>query len=300
MGTDKFAKMVFDKVFTDDIERLRSMEDMWKNKGRSAPVPLSFEELSKASSKINVSIARQDQRAWTLEETFAVFVDSVKRLSDRLQEQKANNAADGSPPVLTFDKDDDDTLDFVAASASLRSHIFGIQARSKFDIKQMAGNIIPAIATTNAMAASLSVLQAFKVLKDELPKARNVFLARSAERIVSSEPLRPPKPNCPVCGVAQAKLIVDPERATLNDLVDGILKLELGYGEEFSIASEAGVVYDPELDDNLPKKFGDLGIKADSFITVVDEEDDNPRVNLVFSISEKYVSNFDICLLSIC
>jgi hypothetical protein len=38
--------------------------------------------------------------------------------------------------IITFDKDDADTLDFVAASANLRSNIFGIESKSKFDIKR--------------------------------------------------------------------------------------------------------------------------------------------------------------------
>ena len=38
--------------------------------------------------------------------------------------------------VLAFDKDDDDALDFVAASANLRSTIFSIETKSKFDIKR--------------------------------------------------------------------------------------------------------------------------------------------------------------------
>ena len=36
---------------------------------------------------------------------------------------------------MTFDKDDEDTLDFVAANGNLRSYIFNIETKSKFDIK---------------------------------------------------------------------------------------------------------------------------------------------------------------------
>jgi ubiquitin-like 1-activating enzyme E1 B len=38
----------------------------------------------------------------------------------------------------------------------------------------MAGNIIPAIATSNAMTAGLCVLQAFKVLRDDYNHAKMV------------------------------------------------------------------------------------------------------------------------------
>jgi len=79
-----------------------------------------------------------------------------------------------APPIITFDKDDEDTLDFVAASANLRSIIFGIETKSRFDIKQMAGNIIPAIATTNAIVAGLCVLQSFKVLRGEFTNTKEV------------------------------------------------------------------------------------------------------------------------------
>ena len=151
----------------------------------------------------------------------------------------------------------------------------------------MAGNIIPAIATTNAMTAGLCVLQAFKVMREDLGKAKMVFLERTGVRVINSDTLRPPNPNCSVCGVAQSRLIIDPTRAVLNDLVENVLKSQLGYGEEFSINNEIGTLYDPDLDDNLSKKFSDLGVKADSFLTIIDDEDENPRVNLSFSISEK-------------
>ncbi|KAI9787154.1 MAG: E1 ubiquitin-activating protein uba2 [Geoglossum umbratile] len=285
MGSPDFPKKIFEKIFVEDILRLRSMEDVWKS--RRAPEPLDFDNVSQQASGVDASVAQKDQSIWSIQENFAVFTDSLWRLSTRFQEAQAGVVNGDASPVLTFDKDDDDTLDFVAASANLRSLIFGIETKSKFDIKQMAGNIIPAIATTNAMVAGLCVLQAFKVMRDDYTAARMVFLAKSTDRVLSSEPLRPPKPDCAVCGVAQTRLVVDTSRATLSDLVEDLLRLKLGYGEEFSVNNEVGTIYDPELDDNLEKKLSDLGIKGDSFLTVIDEDEENPRVNLVLSISEK-------------
>ncbi|PGH17094.1 hypothetical protein AJ80_04967 [Polytolypa hystricis UAMH7299] len=284
MGKDDFAKRVFDKVFHDDITRLRDMEDMWKTK--RAPEPLAYDTLESQATTVDFSISKEDQRVWSLAEDFAVFKDSLSRLSSRMQELQSTTTGENKP-ILTFDKDDVDTLDFVTASANLRSHIFGIEEKSKFDTKQMAGNIIPAIATTNAMTAALCVLQAFKVLKDDYDNAKMVFLERSGARAINTDSLKPPHLDCPVCSVAQAKVFVDPEKATLNDLVEGVLRLKLGYGEEFSINTEVGTIYDPDLEDNLSKKLADLGIQNDSFLTVVDEDDESPHVNLELIVTER-------------
>lgn len=48
-------------------------------------------------------------------------------------------------------------------------------------------------------------------------------------------------------------------RATLNDLVEGFLKLQLGYGEEFVVNNESGLLYDVEETENLDKKLSELG-----------------------------------------
>ena len=81
--------------------------------------------------------------------------------------------------------------------------------------------------------------------------------------------------------------MVDASRATLNDLVEDVLKLQLGYGDEFSVNNEVGTLYDPELDDNLSKTFSELGIIGDSFLTIIDDDDENPRVNLTLAIAEQ-------------
>lgn len=101
-------------------------------------------------------------------------MESLERLSKRMAEMKSSTGEVTVEPVITFDKDDDDTLDFVTASANLRSIVFGIETKSRFDIKQMAGNIIPAIATTNAIVAGLCVLESFKVIDGKYDSTKEV------------------------------------------------------------------------------------------------------------------------------
>lgn len=73
MGAEDFARKVFEKVFKDDIVRLRSMDDMWKT--RKPPEALEFDELSKRAEGISPSLAQQDQKVWSEAENFAVFCD---------------------------------------------------------------------------------------------------------------------------------------------------------------------------------------------------------------------------------
>lgn len=175
VGSNEFPRLLFDKVFKTDIERLRSMEDMWKT--RQPPEPLDYKTVMEKAGEAAAAkdtILQDGQKVWTLEESLVVFNDSLSRLSKRMLELKKAHSGSGPAPIIEFDKDDDDTLDFVAASANIRSTIFGIERKSRFDTKQMAGNIIPAIATTNAVVAGLCVLQAFKILKGEYNKVKEV------------------------------------------------------------------------------------------------------------------------------
>ena len=63
-------------------------------------------------------------------------------------------------------------------------------------------------------------------------------------------------------------------------MVQDVLRLQLGYGEELSVSNELGTIYDPDLEDNLTKKLSELGVSNESLITIIDEEDEQPRVNL--------------------
>lgn len=308
MGKSEFAQEVFNKVFHDDIERLRSMSEMWQS--RKPPEPLQYDTLRADIDtdivKRGQALVTRDQAIWSLHDNLSVFCYALDTLSNRVQ---------SGENVIEFDKDDKDTLAFVASAANLRSHVFGIPLHSEWEIKQMAGNIIPAIATSNALTASLCVLEAFKIMRSlpqeqrglSKPTANNhlptksqsnvsvkeesmlggskmVFLnSRSTERMITTQGLVSPRPDCPVCSPVYAKLLVPADTtATLQELVS-LLQEKLGI-EEFSITTDVGVIYDPDLDDNLLKPLREYASEAQghSFITVADDSDE-PKVDLVLS-----------------
>lgn len=92
------------------------------------------------------------------------------------------NALTAEKKVDSWDKDDNTHLEFVTAASNLRASIFNIPTSSKFTVKCLyelycnlisiaeAGNIIPAIATTNAIIAGLIVIEAFKILSAQKNK----------------------------------------------------------------------------------------------------------------------------------
>lgn len=73
---------------------------------------------------------------------------------------------------LSFDKDDQLAVEFVTAAANIRAASFGIPLHSLFEAKGIAGNIVHAVATTNAIIAGLIVIEAIKVLQSDAKNYR--------------------------------------------------------------------------------------------------------------------------------
>ena len=77
---------------------------------------------------------------------------------------------------LSFDKDDQLAVEIVTAAANIRASSFGIPLHSLFEAKGIAGNIVHAVATTNAIIAGLIVIEAIKVLRNDTSSYRWVML----------------------------------------------------------------------------------------------------------------------------
>ncbi|CEJ00366.1 hypothetical protein RMCBS344292_14423 [Rhizopus microsporus] len=286
-GSTDYPKMVFDKVFNVDVQRLLSMESMWKN--RKKPSPLNYDMMEKnlqekTKEQKEDSQTLPDQKVWSLEENFDVFKETVTRLSSRLVKEKEKNPE----ATLSFDKDDEDAMKFVTAAANLRAHIFQIPTKSLFDAKSMAGNIIPAIATTNAVIAGVVVMKAFGVLRGNIENNKRIYLT-TGSRLVQ-EANSQPNPECHVCRSNTASVAVNFELATLNDLIQKVILPPVKKGgagvpeDEVAIMDGSRIIYDIEYDDNVNSPLKDIGLKPGTMLRVSD--DDGNDLDLILETIE--------------
>lgn len=184
---------------------------------------------------------------------------------------------------MEWDKDDDDALDFATAAANLRASIFGIPLKTRFDVKQMAGNIIPAIATTNAIIAGAIILQSLNALKNDWSSAKSMWFGRTAQRALNSTNLEKPNPACSVCRTAYIPLQVSADKITLKTFVEDVLQEWLGISYDFSISEGSRMLYDPDFQDNEDKTFTELSIGYAAHIQINDEDAEHMPVVFVLS-----------------
>lgn len=144
-------------------------------------------------------------------------------------------------------------------------------------LAEMAGNIIPAIATTNAIISGLIVLQALHLLKKSHGKLRNVHLQFKPAVPLSTIRLSEPNPECGICRDTYGTLLCDPSRTLLGDVVRGIL----GDDErEVSVYEDKRVLSDPDWEDNLDRTLESLNVGRNKFLSIVDDEGDWATISL--------------------
>uniref|UniRef100_A0AAQ6AG13 SUMO-activating enzyme subunit 2 n=1 Tax=Amphiprion ocellaris TaxID=80972 RepID=A0AAQ6AG13_AMPOC len=205
---------LFNKLFKDDIMYLLTMDKLWKK--RKAPIPLDWQQLENTSGL-------KDQQVLGVWGYCQLFQHSVETLRLQLQEK-------GEGSELVWDKDDPPAMDFVTAAANLRMHIFSMNMKSRFDVKSMAGNIIPAIATTNAVIAGLIVLEGLKILSGELESCRTIFLNKCPnlrKKLLVPCILDPPSANCYVCASKpEVTVKLNVQKTTVLSLQDRVTDQE--------------------------------------------------------------------------
>jgi len=263
------AKMIFTKLFNEDIKTLLSMDKLWAK--RTPPTPLDWDKLSDEVEAASEG-AIADQIPWSLKQCALVLESSIGKLKAQLEKSNYEDH-------LVWDKDDEAAMDFVAACANIRARIFNIPEKTRFDVKSMAGNIIPAIATTNAAIAGGIVMEALKLLFNQEDKCRTVFLTKKINprrKIMVPCQLNEPNPKCYICSDKnEIGIKLDLEKVTLKTFEDKILKGTLSMvGPDAEVSGTSQILISSDEDDDLSglldKTLKDLGLKDGSILSCDD------------------------------
>ncbi|KAL0477176.1 ubiquitin-like 1-activating enzyme E1 [Acrasis kona] len=291
-----FARKVFEKVFVQDIKKLTELTEenadkkdtMWNSGKAPEPVPFSDETSNtNTAAAAATDDALEEQRVWSLQENISQFLSKCAALHDRKTSQQSD---------LSFDKDDDEALQFVTAAANLRCFNFHIKdAKSIFDTKAIAGNIVPAIATSNAVIAGMLVLELTKVIsahdsENKVSSCRTLAgylqdppMLKRKKAPVFAMPLPPPNPKCFVCSSNYVTVTLNAKQTKLDYFVKRVLLEKLGLREPMVylgsklLYEHSGDGSDDDDDEmaqvfknNLNKNLTDLGVTDQCVLNVSD------------------------------
>jgi len=230
------AQKMLQALYVDEIQKQLDM-DKYKT-AKKTPIPLGADVITNGTTAEAIqqppSEIKATDKLWTPEESVA---ETVACLLEAHKEPKSL--------LQAFDKDDDLAMRWVTGTSNLRSHVFQIEPlQSVYSAKGIAGNIIPAIATTNAIVAGLQMIQVINILKAQLASGKKggnlqeccqyVNCIRQSTRnglYLTASKLNPPNPNCFVCRGSTLALTIDTKTWTLERFLERIVKRELGFHE---------------------------------------------------------------------
>jgi len=209
---EEVGKKIYAHLFDADIKKQAALEDLWSEK-RPAPDPIPYDAALQRSSGSDApakdgAAVLDVQRVPTVAGDAKGFVAAVKAMY--------SEARRGLIGQSVFSKDDSVSMDFVHCAANMRMTNYRIGRLSRWDAQSIAGAIIPAVASTNAIVAGLEVVQLIHVLEATAQnkklrdsKCRTVWVRYpepSRKKILQPSSLQPPNQECFVCGSRTARV----------------------------------------------------------------------------------------------
>ncbi|KAH7034810.1 uncharacterized protein B0I36DRAFT_316989 [Microdochium trichocladiopsis] len=189
-------------------------------------------------------------------------------------------AWDQEKPFPALDKDDPEHITWLYQKATARASEFGISGVTYSLTQGVVKNIIPAIASTNAIIAASCCNEALKIATSAAPALgfeESYMMYTGDESVYTHTFKNEKKDDCAVCGNEAKPLSVDPEW-TLQELLDSFaMKADLQLKKP-SLRAEGKTLYmqfPPSIEEqtrpNLAKKLKqDLKLDVNHEIVVTD------------------------------
>ncbi|MES1910647.1 MAG: hypothetical protein MHM6MM_003207, partial [Cercozoa sp. M6MM] len=288
-----FALRVVKQFFVHDAQRQRDLKEDW-SRYPFRPTPLCDGDVTRLSEHMWPRVLqrvqfmherrredegyegmRQMQAPRDVVESLAALCDAVSVLAPLWRQSSTED------PELFFDKDFGPAMQFVAAAANLRMFVFGMTRLSSFAIKGIAGNIVHAVASTNATVAALQALDASLLLRTKKHASCGYFTIDRNERWPIAVNSRDEAAReCPACDVSLARLSLRLSLWSFRAFRDRVLMQTCQCEDDASLSvsrgTQAAAFVDPidlEDDDELDINLTDrrIGMRDGSFVTVFDD-----------------------------
>ncbi|KAL2915083.1 NEDD8 activating enzyme [Polyrhizophydium stewartii] len=149
-------------------------------------------------------------------------IANTPRLPEHCIEWASSVAWPKAFPDKKIDGDDPDHIKWLLNTALDRGREFNITGITYTLTQGVVKNIIPAIASTNAIVAASCANEAFKIATNCTTYMCNYMMYVGDDSVYTYTFELQRKDECPVCGSAQIKLRIDPEK-TLSELLDMLL-----------------------------------------------------------------------------
>jgi ubiquitin-activating enzyme E1 C len=148
-------------------------------------------------------------------------------------------------PFPKLDNDDPEHITWLFQKALTRAAEFNIGGVTYSLTQGVVKNIIPAIASTNAIIAASCCNEAFKIATSTNPNLggeENYMMYSGNDSIYTYTFKHEQKPDCPVCGNLAKDLSVDPT-LTLQDFIESLAARPEAQLKKPSIRSEKRTLY---------------------------------------------------------
>ncbi|KAF7815802.1 ubiquitin-activating enzyme E1 1-like [Senna tora] len=242
-----------------------------------------------------------DEKATSLSTASVDDSAVINDLIIKLERSRANLPPGYRMKPVQFEKDDDTNyhMDMIAGLANMRAKNYSIPEVDKLKAKFIAGRIIPAIATSTAMATGLVCLELYKVLDGghKVEDYRNTFANLALPLFSMAEPV-PPKviKHRDMSWTVWDRWIVK-DNPTLRQLLDWLKEKGLN---AYSISCGSCLLYNSMFarhKERMDKKMADLAREVaklelppyrrhlDVVVACEDDEDndiDIPQVSIYF------------------
>ncbi|KAJ3015952.1 hypothetical protein HKX48_004291 [Thoreauomyces humboldtii] len=179
-------------------------------------------------------------------------------------------------PEKKLDGDDPEHIKWLLDRASSRAKEFDITGVTYSLAQGVVKNIIPAIASTNAIVAASCATEAFKIATNCSTPMSNYMMYVGDQGVYTYTFELQKKEDCPVCGGVSIKIEIHPS-ATLQDLIDLLMERKDTQLKKPSLRTESTSLYmqaprmlEEATRPNLVRTIADL-LSDGEQVTVTDE-----------------------------